>query len=333
MRLLTGPAGSGKTFHALESVRDALQRRDNGVRLLVPTATMAQHLRNELAREGLIFRPETIQTISRFIETWVADVPEISHALLTLLVEASVRRLRLSEFQSVANFPGLHARLAAVIDECASAGCEARLLGDCLPSDGLGRPLAQVFEETQKQLDELGLALRSKRLSLAAAKIEQAGLGAVRTIWLDGFFSLTDPEISLLRAMTRHADVTVTLPAGDIAASTRARLLAMGFEEGKLSRQRPLPAEELVVAPGIEREVDEIARRILRQVESGRLFREVGIVVRAPEVYMRLLRATLERFGIPARFYFDLDLTEQPAIRYLTGVVDAMSGGWQFDST
>src|SRR5579872_3063467 len=115
MQLLTGPTGSGKTFSALETIRDALRSGDTGVRLLVPTATMAQHLRNELAREGLVFSTGSVQTIWRFIEPWAADCPEVSRALLTILVEKTVRRLHLPEFQNVAEFAGLHAKLAAVI--------------------------------------------------------------------------------------------------------------------------------------------------------------------------------------------------------------------------
>jgi superfamily II DNA or RNA helicase len=52
MLLLTGPAGSGKTSRILERVRDALRRRDSGVRLLTPTATMAQHLQNQWRARG-----------------------------------------------------------------------------------------------------------------------------------------------------------------------------------------------------------------------------------------------------------------------------------------
>ena len=333
MQLLTGPTGSGKTSSALEAIRDALRRGDTGVRLLVPTATMAQHLRNELAREGLVFSTGIIQTIWRFIEPWVADRPEVSRALLTILVEKTVRRLHLPEFQNVADFAGLHAKLAAVIDECALAGCDARMLRELLPSDGLGRAAARVFEETSRELNERRLALRPTRLSLAAARVKESGLGAVKTIWLDGFFSLTDPEITFVQEIAKHAEVTVTLTSDDIAAATRARLLSIGFEERRLALKRMPARRELVVAPGVEREADEIARRILEQVGSGRLFREIGIVVRTPEVYVRLLRTTLERFGIPAKFYFDLELTEQPAVRFLTGVIDAMLGGWQFDAT
>jgi ATP-dependent helicase/DNAse subunit B len=59
----------------------------------------------------------------------------------------------------------------------------------------------------------------------------------------------------------------------------------------------------------------------------------MGVVVRAAEVYVPLLRATLERFGIPARFYFDSPMERHPAVRYLAGAVEAMLGGWDHSAT
>jgi RecB family exonuclease len=333
MQLLTGPTGSGKTFTVLQALRGALQGKDGGVRLLVPTATMAQHLRNELARQSLVFSPSAIQTLSRFIEPWAADLPQASEPVLHMLVEKTVRRLNPPEFVKVAHLAGFHARLAAAIEECSAAGCDAAGLRASLPAGGLGRALAGVFEAVSQALAERKLGLRSTRLALAAARIEEGGTGPVKTIWLDGFFSLTDPELSLVKAMARHAAVTVTLPSADIAAVTRVRLLATGADERVLIRDRALSGRELFVAPGIEREADEIARRILEEAAGGRLFREIGIIVRTPEVYAPLLRATLERFGIPARFYFDSVLMEQPAVRYLAGAVDAMLAGWDHEQT
>ncbi len=89
----------------------------------------------------------------------------------------------------------------------------------------------------------------------------------------------------------------------------------------------------LVRAPGIEREAEEIARRILEQAAAGRPFREMGIIVRAAETYVPVLRSTLERFGIPARFYFDSELERHAAVRFLSGAVDAMLGGWDHAQT
>src|SRR6266851_1369994 len=295
MQLLTGPAGSGKTFTVLEGLRAALQRKDASVRVLVPTVTMAQHLRDEMARGGLVFSPSVLQTLARFIDPWVKDLPQVAAPVFDLLVEKCLLRANRPEFAKVAHLAGFHAKLAAVIEECVTAGCDARALRDRLPAAGLGRALAEVFDEVSRSLDGRKLGLRAARLALAAARIGETGTGLAKMIWLDGFFSLTDPELALIKAMAKHADVTVTLPSDGIASATRARLLAIGFEEKTLARDRIPPRRELFVAPGIEREADEIARRILEEVAGGRSFREIGIIVRSPEVYVPLMRATLER--------------------------------------
>ena len=72
MRLITGPAGSGKTSFVLDRFREALRTGDGSIRLIAPTATMARHLQNRIAREGFVFRRELIQTLSGFMEAWAA---------------------------------------------------------------------------------------------------------------------------------------------------------------------------------------------------------------------------------------------------------------------
>src|ERR1035437_10883555 len=93
------------------------------------------------------------------------------------------------------------------------------------------------------------------------------------------------------------------------------------------------PAMALVRAPGVEREAEEIARRILEQAAAGRPFREMGIIVRAAGTYVPVLRSTLERFGVPARFYFDPEMERHRVVRFLGGAVDAMLGGWDHAQT
>ena len=46
-----------------------------------------------------------------------------------------------------------------------------------------------------------------------------------------------------------------------------------------------------------------------------------------------MLHCALERFGIPARFYFGEPLTENPVVAYLAAVVEAMLGGWEHGAT
>jgi ATP-dependent helicase/DNAse subunit B len=349
MRLLTGPAGSGKTSFVLERLREALRAGGESIRLLAPTATMAQHLQNRIAREGFVLRRGLIQTLSGFIDAWAGGVRQPSDATLYLIVEQAVDRANLREFARVASLPGFCASLARTISEFSSAGCDSGRLGQRLPDAPLGAAFLAVYREVDRELDRRGLALRAKRLELAADRIEREGLPGIRTVWLDGFHALPDPELRVIAALDRHADVTLTLADADLTALSGAGLLACLLREdhprhpedrpggpphwSAQPRKRANPAMTLFHAPSVEREASEIARRILAQAAAGRPFREMGIIVRAAETYVPVLRSTLGRFGIPARFYFDSDLQRHAAVRFLSNAVDAMLGGWDHART
>jgi ATP-dependent helicase/DNAse subunit B len=332
MRLITGPAGSGKTTFILDRFREALRAQNHAVRVLVPTATMAQHLENQIAREGFVFRRNLIQTLSRFVDERAADFQQAPDAVLYLLVEEAVAHVNRPEFRRVARLPGFCASLARTIAEFSSAGCDSARLAACLPDAPLAAAFLAVYEEVDRMLDRRSLLLRAKRLECAAARIHTDGLGGIQTVWLNGFHTLPDPELAVIEAIARHADVTIAL-AEDATEAMRARLVAIGFHEERATRVRASAAIALARAPGIEREAEEIARRIIDQSEAGRPFREMGIIVRAAEPYVPLLRATLERFGIPARFYFDDDTEQHAVTRFLTGALDAMLGGWDHAAT
>lgn len=327
MRLLTGPAGSGKTAYCLERVREAIRAGNRAVRLLTPTATMAQHLRNRLAREGLVFPARLIQTFHAFVEDWAGEMPEASEPVLYLIVEAVARKVARPEFAKVVEMPGFCASLARAIEDFSSAGCDAVRLAGALPDTSLGAAFLAVYEAAARELQRRGLALRAQRLERAAARIAADGVRGVEAVWLDGFHALPEPELQVIAALGQHAAVAVT------AESAEPRLLSMGFQEERLARRRPAAHMTVVRAPSIEREAEEIARRILGQAAARRPFREIGIVVRAADAYVPLLRSTLDRFGIPARFYFDEKLEEHAVTRFLAGAVDALASGWDHART
>jgi ATP-dependent helicase/DNAse subunit B len=293
------------------TLREALRRGDWQVRLLAPTATMAQHRQHALAREGLVFRPGVIQTLSRFVDAF-AGTPQVSGPLLYLLVEAAARRTDRPEFAQVVELPGFCAALARTMQEFWSAGCDAERLRGSLRNCGapLGEAFLAVFQEVEKELARRALATRPQRLLEAARRISRDGLGGIHTVWLEGFYALPDPELALIRALGEHAQVIEEPPTLCPPART-----------------------EVCEAPAIEREADEIARRILRENAGGRPFREMAVIVRSPETYAAILRATFERFGIPARFYFDAALEQHALARYLAGAVEAMLGGWDHAAT
>jgi ATP-dependent helicase/DNAse subunit B len=332
-QLITGPAGCGKTAYVLDRLRLALKTGNRAVRLLVPTATLARHLQNRIAREGFVLRRGLIQTLSGFVEDFAAEAALASDAVLYLIVEEAVRRVNREEFARVAHMPGFCASLARTIEEFASAGCDSARLEKAGVEAPLATAFVAVYREVDRELARRGLVLRAARLERAARRIAAEGLGGIETVWLDGFHALPDPELELIAALTRHAEVALTLPETGLAGGLRERLSSLGFHEQRLARVRSSPALALVAAPGIEREAEEISRMILEQAAAGRPFHEMGIVVRTAETYVPVLRSALERFGIPACFYFDERLDEHAAVRFLTVAVDSMLGGWDHAKT
>jgi ATP-dependent helicase/DNAse subunit B len=337
MRLIVGRAGSGKTAAVLSEFREAARAGGTNVRLLAPTATLVQHWQNQLAREGVVLRPQLIQTLAGFVRGWCGETEQAPASLVYLLVEDAVRRLKPAGFARMAGpqgvLPGFCASLARTVEEFASAGCRASRLKTTLPDAPLAEAFLAIYQEVERQLENRGLALRAWRLEHAAERIASEGTGGIEAVWLDGFHALPDPELRVIEALGRHAQLTLTAGETELTGELRARLLAMGFHEERAARPRPSPARVLVKAAGMEREAEEIARRILQQADAGRPFHEMGIIVRSADTYVPLLRTTLERFGIPARFYFDQPMEEHPVARFLTGAVDAMLGGWEHAAT
>jgi ATP-dependent helicase/DNAse subunit B len=345
MLLLTGPAGSGKTTRILDGFRDALRAGNSAIRLLVPTARLAQHLQNGLAREGFVFRRSLVQTLSGFVQSWAGEEPQVPDAVLYLMVEGAALRVNRPEFARVVQMPGFCASLARAIAEFSAAGCDSARLAACLPAGlpaclhdaPLSAAFIAVYQEVDRELARRGLAMRATRLMRAAARIERDGLGGIATgidsIWLDGFHALPDPELQVIAALGHHADITLTLGDADLTGPVGNRLHAAGFKQESLARRRSTPAANLAIAPNVEREAEEIARRILLQADSGRPFREIAIIVRAEDIYVPILRSTLERFGIPAHFYFKSELPQHAVVRFLAGAVDAMLGGWDHAQT
>ena len=288
---------------------------------------MAQHLQNLLAREGLVFRRSLIQTFSGFVETWAAGLPQVSEPALYLIVEDAARRVNRPEFARVVQIRGFCASLARTIAEFSSAGCDSRRLAAHLPESPLSAAFLAVYREVDRQLAERGLFLRARRLEAAADRIAAEGMPGIATVWLDGFHALPDPELAVIRAMTRHAEVVLVRTEGEEQSQFA------GWPVTHFAKSRPSPALMLVKAPNLEREAEEIARRIVEQASAGHQFREMAIVVRNPDTYVPVLRAVLDRFAIPARFYFDAHLQEHAAIRFLCGAVRAMLSGWEHVNT
>lgn len=266
---------------------------------------MAVHLRHHLARGGQVVRPSRILTLAQFLAPFCEpppSAPALENALRRALAD-----LEPASFARVRELPGFVRALADAVEELSAAGiAPGRVGGD------LGRVYSRVDQH---------LPLRGRRMAQAAACLKVRG-----QVFLDGFFTFTGPELAVVGALARQADVTVALPEGPAAAALRR----MGFEETRFPVPRRQAPRSLFTAPTLAREAVEIARRIL---DSGRPFREIGVILRSREPYLAALEAAFERFGIPYRHYFADPLRAHPAISYLCDVAGALLSGWDLERT
>ncbi len=306
MRLLiTGPPASGKTHVALD-----LFHAHAGVQLIVPTATMAEHLRHQFARRGLAVRPQAVGTLAHFLDAW-SPLAEAPAGLVQFLLKRALDRQQPERFRESSEFPGFVRSLAALFAEA--------------PAEALPADVRRLFGTVSAELAARGMAPRHARISAAAERIGAGGLRLPTRIVFDGFFRFSPQEIALLIALSGQTEVAVTAP------EPVAELLEAGFEEHACGRPRRAPARTAFRAANLERECEEIARRILTYAAAGRNFRDIGIVLRAREPYAPLLETTLARCGIPARFYFSDPLACHPAIAYLGALVRAHLADWDHE--
>jgi len=336
MLLLTGPTGSGKTHHALDRIRECAQRGAADARLLTPTATMAEHLRNELARDGYLVRTETVQTLWQFVDALAGSPRQVPEAALHHLVRASLEEVDPPAFRAVGSMPGFQAAVAELIEELDGTGESPVQIGERVRRRHLradfAAPVLEIAAHVREAVTHRGMELRSDRLRRAGQRIGAGGMFGVRDVLFDGFFRFTAIELDLIRALASAVDVTVTLPAWEGAAWTRQALITMGFREEVRFRRRQDPRRHLSSAPSADREAEEVARLVLDHAARGRPFREIGVILRSRSPYVPVLRRAFERFAIPARFYFAEPLASHPAVRRAAGIVDALLEGWDHEA-
>ncbi|MEO8658294.1 MAG: PD-(D/E)XK nuclease family protein [Bryobacteraceae bacterium] len=293
---------------------------------------MAEHVRNLLAREGFLLRPDLVTTLSKFVEPFAANTKPVPLASLAHFTEEALELLQPSVFHGVYSRPGFRDTVAALIGEFSAAGADSTalraLLGEGALQGPFGPAVIALFEAVEQRVSAVGQALRHTRLRQAAATIDASGVEGVEEILLDGFLSFPAPELEVLASLSRHVDLTVALPQWPGSERACQSLVAAGLEEVRLPARQLEVQKTVAPAPTLEQEVEEICRRLLA---AGRPFREIGIVVRNTGRYVPALKTALSRFGIPSRFYITEPLDTHSIIRYFSIIVNAAIGGWDHE--
>ena len=327
MRLIRGAAGSGKTRQVFSEFKTALRDGETNLRIVVPTATLVRHFQHELARDGLVFSPRSVVSLNRFMMERAGEVKLVPDGLLGVIVRDALLRLRLPEFEAVASTEGMAATIVDTIDLFENAGCTPEKLATVRKAGAHAKAFEKLWRAVGEMVRRCGYQLRGNWIRAAAASTQPA------RIWMDGFLTFSPVEQEFLRRTVKTCEVTLAitdLPAG---GEIYRFALAMEAQDQLLPGNSRKAQTALFSARTLEREADEIARRILTLHTAGTEFRRMGVALRDAATYVPLLKGTFERFGIPARFYFSSPLRKHPVAIFLGGLVSGALTGWDFETT
>ncbi len=325
MRLVRGSPGSGKTALIFREFKAALAGNRAETRIVVPTATLVRHFQHELARDGIVLAPRSVVSMNRFVRECAGDATVVPDSLLRLLVRDALQRLNPPEFADVAGTAGMADVAVETIRLLENAGCDPRRLAAVRGLNAPAKAFARVWANVESALVARGYLSRPQLFAMAAT--HPGGM----KLWLDGFVTLSPLESGFLQAVASRSDVTIT-SLDDPHDEIRRWALESGARDQLLSGPGRLPARVAVFAQDIEREADEIARRIVELRAAGTEYHDIGVALRDAAAYRPLLETTFERFGVPARFYFSRPLASHAAAVFLSGIIRCALEGWNFET-
>ena len=295
------------------------QGRDREVILIVPTASMAEHLLHTLARQGLAVPNRVVQTVAAFVHHLTPDLTEPDAALESWLLMDLLRQTGHEDFRRFASNDGFREQLAGTLREVAAAGCTPQALNRFC-RNAHQKTFREIFDRFETQLAERGYVPHGEKLRQASGHIAANGLGDVREVYLDGFHQLSLGENALVKALAKlPVKLVATVPAG--VESTFPDLPVQRLE----TVWRPRAKQYVIRARTAEHEVEEIARRIL---DTKRPFHEYAVIARSPEVYGPLIDEVFERFHIPYRMKGAAGLARHGAVSYLRKLLRCVVDGF-----
>ncbi|MBK9170542.1 MAG: PD-(D/E)XK nuclease family protein [Bryobacterales bacterium] len=315
MRLLCGPPGASGIPAALGGVVTAAGA-GHAFRLIVPAPGLAERARIELARRGCVADPAAVMTLAELVDA-AAPLPEASAADIEIAVADAIEEHGIPELCPVRDAPGLAQTAAGAVAELAAHGRE--------PDDS---PLSALYREAAARLRDRGLLLRGERQRLAALSLPSHR----EPTWVAGFFSFSDPEMSVIEALACLTPLTVVLPKTGTDPIVR-RLMGLGASAQTIASLGEAASVRAFRARTPEEEAREIARRIAQELDRGRPARDIGVAIRGAGPWAGAVTAALARFGIPFRNSVPSPLEGEAVARWLVAWVTAWETGWELGAT
>ncbi|HEV8309354.1 MAG TPA: PD-(D/E)XK nuclease family protein [Methylomirabilota bacterium] len=304
--------------------------------LLVPSRFLGLHLSRLAARAGGAVNLHVL-TFTDLADR-VDEVAPLAARRLPPVGDALVLRQALREavpddgyFGAVRDARRFPAALAATCAELRTAGVgpgdleHAAAVAASPASAAKLRELARIVRHADAALAGAGFAHPTDAIWIAARRAAATPvLAACAALTVYGFTDWNAAERALLSAVAARVPTACFVPLEpgppfEPVESLVAWLAATGFrmEAGVSPRpsglrswvarlfHEPAPpasgpvALEVVAAPGEEREVREIARRLLAAAAEGLPFEAMGLFVRHPDAYRSAIRDVFGAAGIP----------------------------------
>jgi ATP-dependent helicase/DNAse subunit B len=300
LRLVTGPANSGKAGRILDAYRASLDRQPI---LVVPAFRDVEHTQRELAAGGAVFGTRVarfawlFQDVAARCGSEVRGMRRASRLQLELITERAVRDTRLEALAASAERPGFVRAAARFVREVERSMIEPQRLAQALrdwagdgPRAAFAGEVAAIYRSYRAALESAGLVDDELYFwrALEALRERPADWGG-SPVYVYGFDDFTPIELGLIEALAgeAEADVAVSLP----------------YEQGRAVFAAVEPLVERLRAIAIEHEAlrasdahyDPAAREPLNRVE--RLLFEPDPPAEAPDPAgaIRLLSAGGER--------------------------------------
>jgi ATP-dependent helicase/nuclease subunit B len=257
VKLIIGPAGSGKSFRCLDQIRAELEASPDGEPLLMlaPKQSTFQ-LERQLLGMGLPgftrLQILSFDRLARYVleKLGIATPGLLSEEGRVMVVRALILRheQELKAFKSAARSAGLATQVSQVLREF-----QRNRINPTQP--GLIENQTEFGTRIVAKLHDLGLLLNAYRewleehqlqdpdslLELASSELNRLIKGgkrslAIRGLWMDGFAEMTLPEIDLLAAVLSSSDSATLAFCLD-----REPKSSSGPENGGITEGVPLP--------------------------------------------------------------------------------------------
>jgi ATP-dependent helicase/nuclease subunit B len=245
IQFLLGPAGSGKTFHCLAQIRQALIESPDGppLLLLAPKQTTYQLERQLLADPALAgYTRLHILSFDRlahfaFERLRVPSPPLLDEEGRLMVLRGLLARKRkdLQLFRASARLTGFARQLSILLRDIQHHRLTPQSLRALAEQSKASAPalalkladLALLLEEYLRWLDEHGLQDAERLLSAAtnALAANHAAGWRVEQLWVDGFADFSPQELELLVSLLPYCGAaTVTFCLDEIPAAKRSWL-------------------------------------------------------------------------------------------------------------